>query len=94
MNQELGPNPDIIIGDTDDANTEFFAFESLGTVIVTDGDIEIRLDAVAGGGASDFVFADATAIRQISLIPEPSTLGLCIFGLAPLGFVRWRRRRR
>ena len=62
-----GPAPDLIINDTDASGTLSFDFERLGAVTVKAGQLDVRLDAVAGGGGSDFVFADAVAIEAVSV---------------------------
>ena len=62
-----------------------FDFQLLTTVTITDGSLEVRLDAVNGGGGNDFVLADAVALNQI---PEPSTWMLMATGLVGLALAR------
>lgn len=70
VNQEsvgTGPDADLIIDDTDASGTLSFDFEKLGAVTVKAGQLDVRLDAVTGGGSSDFVFADAVAIEAVTV---------------------------
>ena len=85
VNQELAPLMDIILDDTDNANLDFFSFQRLAQVAVRDGTLTVRLDAVAGGTANDFVFADAVAIRQVQALPEPTTSVLWLI-VGTIGF--------
>ena len=65
-----GPPADLQVNDTNGSGTLTFDFEKLTPtpITVTDGDIQVRLDAVAGGGSSDFVMADAVAIDPVSQV--------------------------
>jgi hypothetical protein len=88
LNQRATPTGDLIVADTNGSGVDFLEFQRIGYVSVLDGDFLVRLDAVAGGGANDFVFADAVAIR---LVPEPSKSLLLLSSLLSCGLIRRRK---
>ena len=90
IDQEIGPNPDLILNDSTDGVNEY-NFEKIGTATVNGaGEIVITLSSVAdtGDGSGDWVIVDAIAIQAV--VPEPSSAAL--LGLGGLALILRRRK--
>lgn len=90
-----GPIGDLAIQDTDGGGLVDMAFQSLGEVIVDDGELQVTLGLAPGN--TGFVLSDAVAIRPVpsQAVPEPAAIAIwCLLGMTTVGLVRWRRGRR
>ncbi|MCP5537870.1 MAG: PEP-CTERM sorting domain-containing protein [Akkermansiaceae bacterium] len=89
VNQELSPgHPSLPAGPTLSDGTENVVFSMLtATAVVTDGTLTVVLNDVDNTSGSEYVLADAIAIRAV---PEPSSAAL--LGLGGLALILRRRK--
>lgn len=74
-----GPLDDLVIlGNPGGPLHDALSFQKLGELTIIDGDLTVTLSLAPGNNG--FILSDAVAIRQLNVVPEPTTAALLAFG--------------